>query len=160
MAEIQRRLLEESIPRAKKCLDQLSEGEIWSRPNANSNSVGNLVLHLCGNARQWIVSAMGGKEDVRERQREFEEKGPIPKEQLTMMLDDLAEDIKSILLQISPEELTQIYQVQGFTESGIGILVHVVEHFSYHVGQITYFVKAHKDMDMEYYAGMDLDVKS
>lgn len=60
LAETRRRLFGESFPRLKKCLEQLSEEEIWHRPNPHSNSVGNLVLHLCGNARQWIASGLGG----------------------------------------------------------------------------------------------------
>ena len=57
--QIHQRLFEESVPRLKKCLDELTEEEVWKRPNEYSNSMGNLVLHLCGNVRQWIVSGVG-----------------------------------------------------------------------------------------------------
>ena len=85
--ETRRRLFSESVPRLKKCVELLSEAEIWHRPNSHSNSVGNLVLHLCGNVRQWILSGLGREKDSRERQKEFDEKGPVPKAQLLRLLE-------------------------------------------------------------------------
>lgn len=159
LAEVRRRLFEESIPRLEKCLGLLTEAEIWYRPNARSNAVGNLVLHLCGNSRQWIISTLGREPDRRERQAEFDEQGPLPAGQLLEMLRTLRQDLERVLDQISPAMLVQRYQVQGFEESGAGILIHVVEHFSYHVGQVTYFVKAYKGVDTGYYAGQNLDMR-
>ena len=157
LAESRRRLLGESIPRLRKCMDQLTVEELWYRPNENSNSVGNLVLHLCGNVRQWLIAALGRQPDVRQRQQEFDERGPLPHAHLHELLDQLEKDIEKTLNQLTPSDLEQSYSVQGFAENGVSILVHVVEHFSYHVGQCTYFVKAHKDMDMAYY-GENLDI--
>lgn len=156
--EVKRRLFSESVPRLKKCLAQLSEEEIWHRPNANANSMGNLVLHLCGNARQWIVSGLGGVPDTRQRQGEFDEKGPVGSDKMLADLDALMAEIDTTLDQLQPGALLATYSIQGFTENGISVLVHVVEHFSYHVGQMTYYVKAIKDMDMGYYPDDDLDV--
>ncbi len=157
VSEVKRRLFDEGVPRIKKSLGQLTAEEIWFRPNENVVSVGNLVLHLCGNVRQWIVTGLGGVEDVRERQKEFDEKGPIPVKQLLRKLDVVMVDVEKTLEVLSPEDLLQVRSVQGiFEESGLSILVHVTEHFSYHVGQITYFVKTRKSVDLEYYGGMDL----
>lgn len=158
MAEIRRRLFEENIPRLEKCLGLLTETEIWHRPNVQSNSVGNLVLHLCGNCRQWIISTLGNEPDRRTRQAEFDEQGPLPTAQLLDLLSRLRQDLALVLDQVSPEMLVQRHRVQGYEETGVGILIHVVEHFSYHVGQVTYFVKAFKDIDTGYYAGHALDV--
>lgn len=152
--EVKRRLLIESIPRTRQCLAQLSPAEIWHRPNGNSNSVGNLVLHLCGNARQWIIAGLGNRPDVRTRNQEFNEQGPLPTTQLLELLDQLEQDLIPVLDALLPTDLVADYEVQGFAETGLSVLVHVVEHFSYHVGQITYFVKAHKDIDTGYYAGL------
>src|SRR5262249_25290922 len=74
------------LPRIASCLELLSEDEIWWRPNAASNAAGNIVLHLCGNVRQWIISGVGGARDVRERDREFAEQGPIPRQALIARL--------------------------------------------------------------------------
>ncbi|MEM6799961.1 MAG: DUF1572 family protein [Bacteroidota bacterium] len=158
IAEVKRRLFKESIPRAKKCLHLLSQEEIWYRPNENSNSVGNLILHLCGNVRQWLISAIGGQTDIRKRQSEFDERGPLATEVLINMLDELEKDAEKVLNNSSAEILTTDFVVQGYRETGLSILIHIVEHFSGHIGQITYFVKAKKDISTGYYEGHNLDV--
>ena len=157
--EVHRRLFEESWPRLKRCLDLLEEEEVWLRPNEHSNAVGNLVLHLCGNARQWLVSGLGGMPDLRRRSEEFAARGPIPKAILLEMLEGLQPEIVRVLDALNEQDLLKIYDIQGFKENGISVLVHVVEHFSYHVGQISYFVKARKAIDLGYYAGLDLEQK-
>jgi uncharacterized damage-inducible protein DinB len=154
------RLLEESIPRLHKCLNQLSIEEIWFRPNQNTVSIGNLVLHLCGNVRQWLISGLGGVSDNRERQQEFDASGPLPTEQLTDSLESLTKEIERVLEQLTTDDLLASRSIQGYKSSGVSILVHVVEHFSYHVGQVTILVKSRKDIDMGYYAGQDLDKKN
>ena len=155
--EIHRRIVEESIPRAIKCLDLLEEADIWFRPNESSNSVGNLVLHLIGNARQWVLAAMAGAQDRRDRDAEFAEHGPIPTDELQAQLASLGLELAAAIRLMTPERLTATYRVQGFDETGIGILVHVAEHFSYHVGQITYFLKARRNISAGYYDGLDLN---
>ena len=159
-AEIQRRLIDESLPRIKKCLDKLSNEEVWRRPNSNTVSIGNLILHLNGNVRQWVLSTLGGKEDDRVRQSEFDEEGPVDRVIMIQNLEETLAAVQTILDNLTSEQLTATYLVQGFEENGISILVHVTEHFSYHVGQITYSTKSMKDTDMGYYEGQDLDVTS
>ncbi|MDH3651285.1 MAG: DUF1572 domain-containing protein [Saprospiraceae bacterium] len=156
--EVKFRLIQESVPRIEKCLTQLSEAEVWLRPNQETVSVGNLILHLCGNVRQWILSGIGKAPDYRKRQEEFDTSGPIEKAALLNDLEILMVEVSELLDQLKQEDLIEIHQVQGFEYSGVGILLHVVEHFSYHVGQITYFVKSRKNIDMGYYSGVDLDV--
>ena len=151
VAETRRRLFEESIPRIKKCLDLLTEDEIWYKPNANSNSVGNIILHLCGNVRQWLGTGLGKLPKVRQRDEEFSTKGGFTKKEILEKLKKLQEMSENVLSKLTPEDLLAIHDVQVYQETGLSILVHVTEHFSYHVGQITYFVKAKKDLDTEYY---------
>jgi len=160
VAEVRRRLFVENIPRLKKCLGELSEEEIWYRPNEHSNSVGNLVLHLCGNVRQWLIAGLGGYPDTRQRQTEFDERGPVPTQKLIALLDQLQEDAEQTLNEISLQQILSPVKVQGFQETGLSLLIHVVEHFSYHAGQVTYFVKWRKDKDMGYYSGQNLNVTS
>lgn len=157
IAEFRRRLFDEGVIRIKKSLRLMREEQIWHRPNDNSNSAGNLVLHLCGNVRQWIVSGLGKADDVRTRQAEFDERGPVPTEKMLADLDAVMADVEKVLDDLRPEDLVADHWVQGYTESGLSILVHVVEHFSYHVGQITYIVKALNDLDVGYYAGQELN---
>ncbi|GAB4262612.1 MAG: hypothetical protein Kow0027_30100 [Saprospiraceae bacterium] len=156
--EVKRRLIDEGKSRLVTCLGILSQEEIWHRPNANSNSIGNLVLHLCGNVRQWLISGLGGAPDTRQRQLEFDEKGPIPTETLLHLLDNTLSEAEAFLDRLTDEDLTRPVTIQGFDETGISVLVHVVEHFSYHVGQVTYYVKLTKDRQTNYYEGLDLDV--
>ena len=150
--ETRRRLMGEGVPRIKKCLSELSEADIWYRPNGNSNSVGNLVLHLCGNVRQWIVAGLGKQKDTRFRAGEFEEQGPLPTALLLEKLDQTMAMVTLVLDGLTAEDLIARHPVQVYQETGVSILVHVVEHFSYHVGQITYFTKWKKDLDTAYYS--------
>ena len=158
ITETKRRLIHEFPPRIHKSLGQLTEEEIWERPNAETVSVGNLVLHLIGNVRQNILSALGGAPDQRRRQIEFDEKGPIPTAELLRRLDELIAETDQALDRVDPSTLLTVRPVQGYQESGLSILVHVIEHFSYHVGQISYIAKSRKAVDLGYYAGIDLNV--
>ena len=157
VSEIKRRLFEESQVRLERCLNELSEADIWWRPNENSNSVGNLVLHLSGNARQWILAGLGGALDQRRRQTEFDERGPIPRAELIQKVRDVMDEIDEVLDRLKPEDLERPIVVQGFDETGLSILIHVVEHFSYHVGQMAYIVKARLDKQTNFYGGINLE---
>jgi len=157
VSEIKRRLFEESQVRLERCLNELSEADIWWRPNENSNSVGNLVLHLCGNARQWILAGLGGASDQRRRQTEFDERGTIPRAELIQKVRDVMGEIDEVLDRLKPEDLERPIVVQSFDETGLSILIHVVEHFSYHVGQMAYIVKARLDKQTNFYGGINLE---
>lgn len=150
--EFRRRVFEEYIPRILYCLDQLSEEEVWHRPNESSNSIGNLVLHLEGNARQWIRSGLGGEKDERDRPSEFDRAERERIEDLKKRLQKLPEELDPMLLKVGPEELIRSRPVQVYEESGMSILIHVIEHFSYHTGQIAWITKALKDKDLGFYA--------
>lgn len=157
ITEVKRRIISESVPRIKKCLAQLSEDEIWHRPNENVVSVGNLVLHLGGNLRQWVLSSLGGQPDHRQRDREFDETEPVPTAELVRSMDSLMREVEEVLDQLTPQDLVTVRPVQGYQETGLAILMHVTEHFSYHTGQITYYVKTRKNVDLQYYGGQDLN---
>lgn len=158
--EAKRRLLGESFPRLRACLDRLTEEALWRQPNARTPSAGHLAVHLCGNARQWIVAGLGGTADVRDRAAEFSEKARLPRAELLDRVERVRADVAAVLDGLDPSDLLRPRAVQGFTETGVAILVHVVEHFSYHVGQITYIVKSTQDVDLGYYAGQDLNRRS
>ena len=154
--ETKRRILEEFIPRIIKCLSLLKDEEIWYRPNLESNSIGNLVLHIEGNARQWLISGLGGAKDQRNRKIEFEEKGPLPKIQLIEKLNLLYRDIEFILNKIDLKNLITLRRVQVFDETGLAILIHAIEHFSYHTGQIAYATKMITNSQLGFYADLNL----
>ena len=156
--DVKRRLFDEGIERIKKCLSHLTEEQIWYKHNSNVNSVGNLILHLCGNVTQYILHGIDGQDDIRQRAKEFSEKGPIATSILEQQLDDLQVKVNAALDRISADHLVEDRVVQGFDENVISILIHVTEHFSYHVGQITYYTKYIRDVDTAYYGGLDLDM--
>lgn len=139
--EFHRRVIEESVPRIKKCLDMVEESQVWFRQNDQVNSIGNLILHLTGNARQWILSGLMGQDDHRKRSREFIPDQDLSKKQLTEMLDELVINLEKALQTCNIDRLLEIRRVQVYEESGVSILVHVIEHFSYHTGQITLLTK-------------------
>lgn len=151
IAEFKKRVFEESYSRIFKCLDLLSEEEVWFRPNSNCNSIGNLILHLHGNMRQWICTSFAKKKDVRKRSEEFIASNQIPKRELKKMLLDLKNEILSFIDDLSSEDILSEYKVQVFKENGVSILVHVIEHFSYHTGQIALLTKLMSDKDLEFY---------
>ena len=152
-----RRLIDESHARILRCLDELSEADLWYRANYQTVGVGNLILHLCGNVRQWICTGLGGQPDHRVRSKEFEELGPIPKAELVALLNQTMADARAVIEALDPARLVEPRSVQGFTETGVSILVHVIEHFSYHTGQITYITKSRKAVDLGYYANQNLN---
>jgi uncharacterized damage-inducible protein DinB len=155
--ESKRRLYEESLPRIRTCLAQMSVDEIWSRPNEQTVSAGNLVLHLAGNVRQYMIATLGGVPDVRVRQAEFDEKGPLPTAELLGRLEATMAEAAGVIDRLDSATLLRPHRVQGFVETGLSILVHVVEHFSYHTGQIAYIVKSRKNVDLGFYRGKDLN---
>src|ERR1700683_4158978 len=99
------------LPRIVSCLRQLTEKDIWWRPNPASNSAGNLVLHLCGNIRQWIISGLGGAEDIRERDREFSQRGPIPRRELIALLKATVAEAGRVLDRLPAEALVKNYRI-------------------------------------------------
>lgn len=145
-------------PRIANCLSRLTEQEVWQKPNSQTNSIGNLILHLCGNIRQYAISSLGRLPDVRVRDKEFSTTGGPTKAELIAQLEATVSEAVTTINTTSEKELLRERSVQGFTYTGVGILIHVTEHFSYHVGQIALYTKLLKDEDLGFYADMDLNV--
>ncbi len=152
--------LDESTRMVKQALSKIGEEHIWKRPNGISNSIGNLILHLCGNITQYAIASLGEVEDQRERDAEFEAKEGYTKDQLLEKLVATVEKAKETITRTSHEQWIKKREVQGFNFSGIGIVMHVVEHYSYHTGQIAFWVKQMKAEDLGFYDGFDLNIKN
>jgi uncharacterized damage-inducible protein DinB len=138
------------LPRIERCLELLSQEQIWWRPNAASNSAGNLALHLAGNVRQWIVSALGGEPDSRQRDQEFAERGPLPRSELVRVLNASVKDACRVLRRLSGTELARIYSIQRLSVTGLNAVFHVVEHFAFHTGQIIFISKEQLGRDLAF----------
>jgi uncharacterized damage-inducible protein DinB len=150
LGEVRRVLVEAYPSRINRCLKLLSAEEIWWRPNRASNSIGNLVLHLQGNVRQWIISGLGGQLDRRDRLREFAETGPISRRKLLAGLRKTVKEANQILATRRTPDLLRKYSIQGFEVTGLQTLGHVAEHFALHTGQIIYITKLRRGEDLKF----------
>jgi hypothetical protein len=140
-----RNLLRSSyLPRIERCVEKLSEQEVWWRANPDSNSVGNLLLHLTGSLRQWIISGVGGAADERQRQREFDEQGPIPSSEVLLRLKRVVQQSDDVLAAVTPATLLEHRRIQGLDVTVLEAIYSVVSHFSMHTGQIVLLTKIWK----------------
>lgn len=138
------------LPRIERCLRRLPEKDIWWRPNPASNSAGNLALHLSGNVLQWIVSGLGGAPDVRRRDWEFAERGPLRRPYLLKLLRGTVTLGCEVIGDLDPHELARTHAIQGFRVSGFEVISHVTEHFAYHTGQIIFITKLRLGVDLQF----------
>ena len=135
----------------RRCLDVLPAEALWRRSDASSNSVGNLLLHLAGNVRQWMVSGVGGARDGRIRRAEFETREGDDADSLFAALRGTLDEVDVILAGLSHERLGEELVIQGRTVSVFDAVYHVVEHFSLHTGQIILLTKAHASGQIHFY---------
>jgi uncharacterized damage-inducible protein DinB len=138
-------------PKIERCLEQLTDEQIWWRPNEESNSIGNLVLHLCGNARQWIVCGLGAQPDTRKRDAEFAQRDALPRTDLLQLLRSTLGDVENVLRQLDPSTLLETRKIQGSDVDVLEAIFHVTEHFSMHTGQIIMMTKLLTSKDLRFY---------
>jgi uncharacterized damage-inducible protein DinB len=155
--EFELRVFQENYVRIFKCLTLIDEDQLWRSPNENIPSIGNLILHLCGNARQWILSGIGGAVDNRKRSQEFELQKNIRKAELIFLLENLKINLIETLKYVEEEELMYPKVIQGFETTNFSAIIHVIEHFSYHTGQITTLTKWISKKETGFYSSFDLN---
>ena len=144
------RLLDQYWPRLRSCVELLSDDQVWWRPNEASNSIGNLMLHLNGNVRQWIISGPGGEKDVRTRQCEFEARTGADVSELLRELRTTVEGADRVLANVDPSALLERRGIQSYDVTVMQAIYAVVEHFSMHTGQIILLAKTFKG-DLGFY---------
>jgi uncharacterized damage-inducible protein DinB len=144
-------LFDQHWPRIKTCVESLTIEQIWWRPNEASNSIGNLLLHLNGNVRQWIVTSFNRGEDKRNRPAEFAAKEGGSAKELLDWLGATLDEAAQVLERLTPAELLANYEVQGYHTNGVYVVYHVVEHFGMHYGQIAYITKLLSGKDLGFY---------
>src|SRR5689334_9842987 len=106
-------LVSDYLPKIERCLEKLSDEQIWWRANEESNSIGHLILHLCGNARQWIISGLGAQPDHRNRDSEFEQRDLIPRAELVTLLHSTLSEVQTVLSTLDPSTLLEHRKIQG-----------------------------------------------
>ena len=139
------------LPKIEKCLEQLSDEDVWWRAGEESNSIGNLILHIEGNIREWLIGGVGELPFERVRQQEFDERKMIPRGEL---LENLRETIKKadeVLANLDLQILTEHREIQGREVTVLRAIYHVVEHFSMHAGQIFLLTKMRTGKDLQLY---------
>ena len=145
------KLMTQYWPRLKECVESLTEEQVWWRPNAASNSIGNLMLHLNGNMRQWIVAAFGSEEDKRDRPAEFAAQSGMSRAELLKKLGATVHEVERTLDRLTEKELTAEYEIQGYDVHGLDAVYQVIEHFGLHFGQIAYITKMLRSEDLGFY---------
>jgi uncharacterized damage-inducible protein DinB len=143
--------LEQLLSRIRDCLRKLSPDEIWARGHENENAIGNLVLHLNGNVRQWILSGVGGAPDTRVRDAEFAARGGMPTEELLGRLEATVREAVVVIGNVTPERLTERVTIQKYDVTVLEAIFHVVEHFAQHTGQIIFATKMLTGEDLGFY---------
>jgi uncharacterized damage-inducible protein DinB len=151
IAHAEQFLLRDYLPKIERCLEKLSDEQIWWRANEESNSIGNLILHLCGNARQWIVCSIGSQPDSRNRDAEFEQRDPIARDELLTLLHSTLSDVQNTLQALDPAVVLEQRKIQGNDVQILEAIFHVTEHFSMHAGQIIMLTKMMTSDDLRFY---------
>ena len=128
--------LTSALGKIKHCLGQLTDEQVWWRPRPSLNSIGNLILHLCGNVRQWIVAGLGGGADVRDRHAEFSERGPIPRDELLRRLEAVVDESRAVLARQTARQLLEAWRIQGFDVTGLRASFDSVPHLRGHTQEI------------------------
>ncbi len=150
-----KKLLDQYWPRLRSCVEGLTEEQVWWRPNDASNSIGNLILHLNGNVRQWLVASFKRSDDSRDRPAEFRERRLIPASALLEKLDATLQEASEVLALLSEADLLTTFEIQGYTVTGLSAVYQVVEHFALHYGQIAYVTKLLRGEDLGFYRELD-----
>ena len=135
----------------KECVAPLTVEQVWWRPNEASNSIGNLLLHLDGNVRQWLVDSFNKNQDQRDRPAEFAAQSGLSAADLLARVGATLDEAAKVLDRLTVDELLAPYEIQGYHIRGLDAVYQVVEHFGLHYGQIVYIVKSLLAKDLGFY---------
>jgi uncharacterized damage-inducible protein DinB len=142
----------ELMGRIETCVSKLTPEQLWQRHSENENAVGNLLLHLNGNLRQWILHGVGGVPDLRDRNSEFAARSGASAEELVARLRSTVDEVIALIRSLPPGRLLERIQPQGYHTTVLGAIYHVVEHFAGHTFQIILLTKLFTGEDLGFYA--------
>jgi hypothetical protein len=144
--------LTQLMSRIEACVQNLTPEQVWMRGNTSQNAVGNLLLHLNGNVRQWILHGVGGQPDVRDRDAEFAAEGEFRAPELLARLRTTVQEAVALFRALPHERLMERLRIQGYEVTVLAAIYHVVEHFAGHTFQIIYMTKLCVGEDLGFYA--------
>jgi uncharacterized damage-inducible protein DinB len=125
----------------RSCIEQLSEEQLWWRPNEQANSVGNLVMHISGSMRHYLSHSIGGIEYARNRQAEFDERNPVAKDQLLAIFDETIRQASEVLDSFDTSRFLQQTKEPNYFYTLFDQVLGVSLHLATHMGQIVYVTK-------------------
>ena len=128
------------LPRLRAAVEALDPADTWWRPHEGVLSMGNILLHLEGNVRQWVLSGLGGQADRRERASEFSAAGGADAATLLGPLEETVRAAGDVIAGLG--DLDAPCTIQGFPTTPFRAVYHVVEHFAWHTGQAVWIAKA------------------
>jgi hypothetical protein len=137
---VTRRKLSYCHERLIHCLNQLNDQQIWWRPREDMNSIANIILHLCGNMRQWIVAVVPGTPDTRDRPREFAERSFITRDDLLRRLRAVVVEADAVLAG-AEAVLLEPRTVQGSAETVLSAVFESVAHLNGHMQEVVYITR-------------------
>jgi Protein of unknown function (DUF1572) len=135
------RELQSALERITHCLGQLTDAQIWWRDRPEMNSIGNLLLHLCGNVRQWIIAGLGNVAYKRNRPAEFSERGPIARIELLQRIETVVSEAMAVLQGQTSAQLITVRHIQGFDVTSIAAIFNSVAHFRGHTQEIIHMTR-------------------
>jgi len=123
-----------------KSVGDLSTEQLWRKPYPYGNSVGHLILHLTGNLNYYVGARIAETGYVRDRDREFTEPKPIPKEQVFAAFDKTIAMVAATIRKQKPEDWMKEYSAEREPEAKerFNIFLRSAGHAYQHVGQIIY----------------------
>ena len=133
----------------RACMARLTDVQVWERHGAHENAVGNLVLHLCGNMRQWVMHGIGGAKDVRVRETEFSADGGLTGAALMELFEKTVAEARGVIASLPAERMVEKITPQTHEVSVLGAVYQVVGHVQQHVGQITLLTKQMTRQDLD-----------
>jgi uncharacterized damage-inducible protein DinB len=133
----------------RSCVEELSEEQLWWRPNGESNSVGNLVLHVCGAMMHFLCRGVGGQEYARDRAAEFAPGGSMPKQELLAVFDEMAEKATETFAALDASRLGEPSSEPAYYSTVFEDLFGVAVHLATHTGQIVYVTKMLKEGSLD-----------
>ena len=123
------------------CINQLDDEQLNWRPFEQQNSIANVVLHLCGNLRQWIVSGVGGAADSRQRASEFSDRKRYAKQDLLDRLAATVREADATMARFDPDKLLEPRVVQAFNVTVLAAIFDTISHFVGHSHEIVYITR-------------------
>jgi uncharacterized damage-inducible protein DinB len=143
--------LQQFCDRISQCVERLTDDQVWARGSENENAIGNLMLHLAGNVRQWILSGVGGQPDHRQRDTEFSTRGDVNTQQMVARLRDTVNEACTVIEGLTAQQMMERLSIQKYDVSVLEAIYHVVEHFAQHTAQIVFATKMLTHEDMGFY---------